>query len=72
MIYSRFGTMLTLLSKEQDFSGRLAIQGTAEGTAEIREYFVGDLKADEGSAEIDAAVAKLPWKVVPKKTRQNR
>lgn len=66
MIYSRFGTRLTLLSK-QDGSGRLSIEGTAQGTADIRHYHVGDLTADAGQSEIDAAIANLPWKVIQKK-----
>ncbi|MCY2954827.1 MAG: hypothetical protein NTU53_23090 [Planctomycetota bacterium] len=69
MIYSKFGTQLTLVSKHQDADGRLTIQGTAGDTADIREYHVRDLKADEGSSEIDATVAKLPWKVVEKKAK---
>jgi hypothetical protein len=64
MIYSKFGTQVTLISKHQDAQGRLSIQGTAGDTTDIREYQLGDLKADEGLSEIDAAVAKLPWKVL--------
>jgi hypothetical protein len=67
MIYSKFGSQVTLVSKQQDRAGILSIQGTAEGSAEIREYAVGDLKADDGSGEIGAAIAKLPWKAVAKK-----
>ncbi len=62
MIYSRFGTRLTLLSKEKQDDGRLFVRGIAEGAADGRDYLVGDLKADEGTAEIEEAVAKLPWK----------
>lgn len=64
MIYSKFGSLLTLVSKHQAGGGRLSIQATAGGTADIREYAVGELKADGGLAEIDDAVAKLPWKVL--------
>jgi hypothetical protein len=71
MIYSKFGTQLTLVSKQQDADGRLTIQGTAGDTADAREYQVGDLKADAGSAEIDKAVAKLPWKVAYRKPRRD-
>lgn len=69
MIYSRFGTKLSLVSKQQETSGRLSIQATAEGAADIRQYHIADLKADEGSAEIDASVAKLPWRVLEKKAK---
>jgi hypothetical protein len=69
MIYSRFGTQLTLLTK-QEGSGRLSIQATAQGTPDIRHYHLGDLTADAGLAEIDAAIATLPWKVVQKKVKR--
>jgi hypothetical protein len=72
MIYSKFGSQLTLISKHQDAEGRLSIQGTAGDTADIREYQVGDLKADDGLSEIDAAVAKLPWKVVERKAKRGQ
>jgi hypothetical protein len=70
MIYSKFGCPVTLVSKHQDQAGRLSIQGTAEGSAALREYGVGDLSADEGSSEITDAIAKLPWKALAKKTRR--
>jgi hypothetical protein len=63
MIYSRFGTALALVSKTESAGGLLSVQATAGGTADIHEYNVGDLKADNGLAEINAAVAKLPLKV---------
>ena len=69
MIYSRFGTRLMLVSKLQEGPERLMIHATADGTADIREYRVGDLTADEGSTEIEQAVAKLPWKVAQKKAK---
>ena len=60
MIYSRFGTKLTLISKEEDASGRLLINATAEDTDGTRQYTLSDLKADDGMPEINDAVAKLP------------
>ena len=69
MIYSKFGSQLTLVSKYEDADGRLTIQGTAGDTADIREYHVRDLKADAGSSEIDEAIAKLPWKVLERKAK---
>jgi hypothetical protein len=69
MIFSKFGSQLTLVSKQQDAAGRLLIQGTAGATADIREYQIGDLQADEGLNEINAAVAKLPWKSVNRKAK---
>src|SRR3954467_13320210 len=62
MIYSRFGTKLTLLSKEADASGRVLIHATAADAEGVRQYLLADLKADEGMAEITDAVAKLPVK----------
>ena len=70
MIYSRFGTQLTLLSKQLQAGGRLLVQANAVGSANVREYPADELKADEGSAEIDAAVAALPWMVLPKKVKR--
>jgi len=71
MIYSRFGTKLTTISKEQDGSGRITIQATAEGGSDIHRYAIGDLKADDGMNEINDAVGKLPWRVGETK-RQRR
>ena len=62
MIYSRFGTKLTPISKEQDASGRISIQVAIDGVTDLRHYAVTDLKADDGMPEINAAVAKLPWR----------
>ena len=70
MIYSKFGSPLTLVSKHQVGNGQLSIQTTAGDTQDIRECSVGELKADGGLPEIDAAVAKLPWKVVLGKKAQ--
>ena len=61
MIYSRFGTKLTPLSKRQDAGGRISIQATAEGGEGVREYPVADLTADDGLGEINDAVEKLAW-----------
>jgi len=72
MIYSKFGSQITLLTKSQDREGRLSAQGTAEGSEAIREYGVGDLKADDGLSEIEDAIAKLPWKAVVKKAKRER
>jgi hypothetical protein len=60
MIYSRFGTKLTLVNKSIDSSGNIRVQATTQGSSDLREYRRGDLKADDGMPEIDAAVAKLP------------
>ena len=67
MIYSRFGTKLTPVSKEQDSSGKVSIQATAEDMEGTRNYALTDLTADDGMPEINAVVAKLPLKVVEKK-----
>lgn len=64
MIYTKFGSQLKLVSKHQGTAGKVSIQATAGDTEDIREYYVGDLKADGGLAEINEAVAKLPWKVM--------
>lgn len=71
MIYSKFGSQVTLVSKHQDLAGRLSLQGTAQGSDLIREYSVADLKADEGAAEIEQAIAKLPWKEVGKRSTRS-
>ncbi|HYE21556.1 MAG TPA: hypothetical protein VEA69_24130 [Tepidisphaeraceae bacterium] len=62
MIFSRFGTRITLVSKSEDAAGQLRLQGTGEGMEGVREYGRADLKADDGGPEIDAAIAALPWK----------
>jgi hypothetical protein len=72
MLYSRFGTRLTPISKQKDAGGRISIQATAEGgSGDIHHYAIGDLKADDGMNEINDAVGKLPWRVVETK-RQRR
>jgi hypothetical protein len=62
MIYSRFGTKLTPLSKRQDTDGRISIQATAEGAEGVRDYALAELTADEGLNEIRDAVEKLAWR----------
>ena len=69
MIYSRFGTELTPVSKEQDASGRISIQVPVEGGTELRDYAIADLKADDGTSEINKAISKLPWRVAELKSQ---
>ena len=70
MLYSRFGTKLTPISKERDAGGRISIQATGEGMSEVHHYAVGDLKADDGMPEINDVVGKLPWRVVETNTQR--
>jgi hypothetical protein len=71
MLYSRFGTPLTPISKQKDAAGRISIQATADGgSGDVHHYSIGDLKADDGMNEINDAVGKLPWRVV--ETRRQR
>jgi hypothetical protein len=72
MIYSRFGTALELVSKTESDGGQVSVQATAQGTAEMHEYKLTDLTADEGSTEINAAVAKLPVKVFENNSGRRR
>ena len=72
MIYSKFGSILKPMSKSEDASGRVSVQATAGDTSDIREYQIADLKADEGLAEINETIAKLPLKVVPDKPAVSR
>jgi hypothetical protein len=72
MIYSRFGTVLALVSKTESAGGLVSVQATAGGTAGVHEYNVTDLKADDGLAEINAAVAKLPLKVFENRSGRRR
>lgn len=60
MIYSRFGSKLTLISKSESGDGQLLVQATCEGMEGVRAYRRGEMTADNGNPEIDAAVAKLP------------
>jgi hypothetical protein len=68
MIYSKFGTRLTLVSKNERAGGKISIQAMAEGATELHEYVITDLKADDGMPEINAAVAKLPAQVFESKS----
>jgi hypothetical protein len=72
MIYSKFGTSLALVSKTELPGGRVRVQATVDGTPEVHEYDVADLKADEGLPEINAAVAALPAKVIENPTGKRR
>ena len=72
MIYSRFGTKLTLVSKQQEPNGLLCIQAQVEDTSEVRDYYTGDMTADNGFNEINEAVELLPWKTATPVTRRPR
>jgi hypothetical protein len=72
MIYSRFGTELALVSKTENESGQVSVQATGAGMADIHEYNLADLTADDGLKEIHAAVAKLPLKVFENKSGRRR
>jgi hypothetical protein len=63
MIYSKFGTPLALISKTESAGGRVMVQATEVGSADIHEYSISDLKADSGMSEIEAAIAALQPKV---------
>jgi hypothetical protein len=70
MIYSKFGSQLTLVSKHEALNGQLSIQATAGDAPEVREYGISDLKADGGLTEINEAVARLPMKIIVGKKAQ--
>jgi hypothetical protein len=72
MIYSKFGSKLTPISKSKDAGDRVYVQVTADGSPDLREYPAGELKADEGCNESDQVVSKLPWKVVGSKVERRR
>jgi len=72
MIYSKFGTELTLVSKTVNVGGAVCVQATVVDTTNVHEYMLTDLKADEGMSEINAAVAKLPLKVFENKSGRRR
>jgi hypothetical protein len=72
MIYSRFGTPLALVSKTRSDAGLVCVQATANGAADVHEYKLTDLTADDGSTEINAAVEKLPLKVFENKSGRRR
>jgi hypothetical protein len=48
MIYSKFGSQLTLVTKTVTDGGRVSVQATTDGTTDIHDYNVVDLKADDG------------------------
>ena len=63
MIYSRFGTKLTLVSKTQDASGKISLQATAEGATYDEEGLLRLLRlARIGCERIFAAQAKAVGK----------
>ena len=62
MIFSRFGTPITPISKSEDAAGQICIHATCPGMEGPREYRRADLVADKGNPEIDALIATLPWK----------
>jgi len=64
VLYSKFGTQLTPVSKTEDAGGRITVQATAQGATDVRDYQLTDLKADDGSSEINEIISKLPPKVV--------
>jgi hypothetical protein len=66
MLYSRFGTKLTPLSKERDANGTISLQASAEGMDGIRTYAMNELMADDGMPEINETLDILPWRVVEK------
>jgi hypothetical protein len=72
MIFSKFGSKLNLVSKSEDAAGRVSVQGTADGSPDIREFAVADLKADEGLGEINRVIAQLPPKAVGGKVERRR
>lgn len=64
MLYSKFGSRLTPISKSEDGNGRITVHATAEATPGVREYQITELKADDGSTEIDEVIKNLPSKVI--------
>ena len=72
MIYSKFGTTLALVSKTAGTGGQVRVQATVDGTSEVHEYALADLKADDGLTEINAAVAALPIKVLENRSGRRR
>ena len=66
MIYSKFGSKLMLITKTQSDGGRVSVQVKIDETANIHEYDVVDLKADDGINEINEAAGKLPWRAITK------
>ena len=43
---------------------------TAQGSTDLRNYAVADLKADDGMPEINDTVAKLPRRIVETRTQR--
>ena len=72
MIYSRFGTPLTLVTRTESDAGVVSVQATTDDSTDVHEYKLTDLTADEGSTEINAAVAKLPMKVFENNSGRRR
>jgi len=72
MIYSKFGSALTLVTKTESAGGQVAVQATTGGTSDIHDYKLSDLKADDGLTEINEAVAKLPLRSFEKNGRRRR
>jgi hypothetical protein len=72
MIFSKFGCALHLVSKSEDGGGRVFVQGTADGSPDIREFAAADLKADEGPGEINRVLAQLPPKAVGGNVQRRR
>jgi hypothetical protein len=72
MIYSKFGTTLTLITKTQNAAGKVSVQATSPGSTDVLEYNATDLKADDGLPEITAALAKLPLKIFENTTGRRR
>jgi hypothetical protein len=72
MIYSKFGSKLTLVTKTQSVSGQVSVQASVEGMPDLHDYNVADLKADAGLPEISEAVAGLPMKVFENKSGRRR
>jgi hypothetical protein len=64
VLYSKFGSKLTPISKCEDANGRITIQAQAEGAIDVRDYQIPDLKADDGSTEINDVIQRLPVKVI--------
>jgi len=63
---------LELVSKTESDGGQVSVQATTQGTADVHEYKLTDLTADDGSTEINAAVAKLPLKVFENNSGRRR
>ncbi len=51
MIYSKFGSKLTLVTKTEGGGGKVLVQATTDGAVDMHDYNVDDPKADDGFAE---------------------